>query len=290
MMQSYEAEITDKFKMLIEAVKQFAIEKNPSLAKPENKNFLDNIALNALKFINNAGRDEGLSERKLDDYAIMKNLAESVAVSATASDTLEKSPELLDKIGNVLNEVNKALNEDPEFKKKFEKIANSDLSEKEKNKEFEKLIEDHFKDDPKKLESIKNDLKEVSNALLKKVHKALDPDSETPEPKIPGNDLYSNLFGLAISGQTGGLQIPITQYLGNGLGFNDWNPNDGNSPIDYQNSTKDTQFGDSLGLNATTTRNYLSIPEASVDGFRSQLEAAGLKPPSTAPSMKPPGF
>lgn len=287
-MATHEVEITHKYKLLIKAIADFAIEKNPALAKPENKAALNSIVTNALKLVFKSGKEEGLTERKLDDYSVMKNLAESVAASATMSASLSESPELNKKLESVLDIVRDELKNNPEFKKKFDAVAK--LEGPEQSKALDKLLKEHFKDDPKKLQLLQRGLKEIETAVLKNSYEKLNSAEKAPEPQIPGNDPYSNLTGMILSGQTGGLQIPIAQYIGNGLGFNDWNPNNGSSPLDAQNSIEDSQFGDSLGLNATTMRNYLSIPETAIDSFSSALESAGLRAPSTAPSMKPPGF
>jgi len=147
-------------------------------------------------------------------------------------------------------------------------------------KEFKKLMNEKFtKQDLKqlfgKLEDYFNNLQKD----LKKFNIKLKPE----DSKAMTTDAYSNLFGLVNSAIAGGHAIPIPQFVGNGLGFNDWNPNDGSAPIDYGNSLQDNQFGDSLGLNAITAERYLSIPDPIIDGFQDKLRQEGL-----APGIQPP--
>jgi len=141
-------------------------------------------------------------------------------------------------------------------------------------KELKKFINDLPKD---KRDILQNFLEKRCEELLNHIKDQLKIELSPNAHQQMGKELYSNLFGLLTSAMTGTLAIPVTQYLGNALGINDWNPYNGTAPIDTINSLQDTQFGDSMSLNAATAVNYLQLGEI-VEMIADQLRQSGLAP------------
>lgn len=145
---------------------------------------------------------------------------------------LERLLELQLKIKEFENEKRKS---DPEFKMKPEHLALI-LSEKE-------ILE--------------------LKGLLEKSQKETVELTKTPQPEpepdsgVQKDPVVSNWLGL-LSNMTGGLAATVTYVVGNYMGLNDWNPNDGDAPVDTINSVSDNKFGDPLGLNEATMINYIS--------------------------------
>jgi hypothetical protein len=147
-------------------------------------------------------------------------------------------------------------------------------------KEFKKFINETLT--PKE----QTQLKDILGQFAKQLATNMEKFKLKPSPKVSESvkdDLYTNLFGLINSAVAGGLAVPITQYIGNGLGLNDWNPNDGAAPINTVNSIKDTQLGDPQGLTAQTRENYLQLSDTLVDDFKDTMYKSGL-----APGIQPP--
>lgn len=190
----------------------------------------------------------------------------------------EKS--LADALENTINQVMDFLKNDEEFQKELkgldEKLKNDFKPQERAEKKNGMLDELLSKFLPEKLQQ---QLKGILEKFKKELEKTLDKDMKDA-PKMPSpDDVYTNLFGMINSAVAGGHQVPIQGFVGNGLGFNDWSPYDGNAPIESQNSLKDTQFGDSLGLNASTESNYDSIGMTLVDDLlgAKNMTPEGLK-------------
>lgn len=160
---------------------------------------------------------------------------------------------------------------------KFFKDKGLDLKQllKLSPKEFKKTISEKLK--PQDINELKNILKLFADKLAKDMEKF----KLKPTPKATESlkdDLYVNLFGLLNSAVAGGHAVPIHQFIGNGLGLADWNPNDGTAPIDWQNSLKDCLLGDPNSLNAATRQNYIRLDDSLAAEYQQVLRDEGLNP------------
>lgn len=150
-------------------------------------------------------------------------------------------------------------------------------------KKFEKFLNEYFKH--RMNGSLRDHLRKMINEIranldrLKKGNKADTKISPVPE------DIYINLFGLLNSYITGSISIPLVSFIGNGLGFNDWNPNHGYANIDKINEISFI-FGDSLGIEAKTLENYFSIEDDFVNQLSDLLRVEGIYPEPEPPEQK----
>ncbi len=215
-------------------------------------------------------------------------------IKALIQEVLKKQPELLEpkKIDELVNQILKAITQngqklqrkdimEPAFKNKLALCVMTALvlQNNQHLQEALKLIFDSkkaniaalLKLDPKALkekmakEFTPEELKQLKDKL-KLAMQDLFADLKTRfklEPK-PGaveqstEYAYQNIFGL-ICGTTGGLAIPVSVFLGNGLGFNDWNPNNGMAPIDNLKPTNTNSGGDPLGMKAHILENLIGM-------------------------------
>lgn len=153
-----------------------------------------------------------------------------------------------------------------------------------KPKEFKDFMEKNFT--PQELKALQDALKNSTDKLFKDMEKNFNIRPEPQASKKLSDDLYTNLFGLLNSAVEGTMAVPVTCYVGNGLGFNDWNPYNGDAPIDMQNSVKDTAFGDALGLNAITLEHYKAIPDTITSEYYDEaVYKSGQKPGMPTPTL-----
>lgn len=202
-----------------------------SLTKEQRNELLDHMVKLVMKPGNHS---------HLRDKDFLKKLSTVMMIAISLSKPGEMK-EFVNKLNNLFKNIdmNKLLKmKGPAFKKFMENILTPN--------------------ELKKLNEILNDL---SKKLLENLRKNFGIITNKADEKAVSDDLYKNLFGLLTSTITGSHAIPIQAYIGNGLGINDWNPNDGYAPIDSVNSIKDTQFGDSYGLNASTLSNYAQLED-----------------------------
>lgn len=177
-------------------------------------------------------------------------------------DIFANKPELVKEMKELMEEM-----KDPKLN------PNSPEYDANKRKDFDKKLEklsQKFeqsltgKDKENLHSAIKNFCAEMLNDQKKVgLFKPKDPQpgQKKPEEEMTKNftDKYTNLFGLVCAAITGSHPAVVQCFLGNGLGFNDWNPNSGSSQIDLENKTDDTQYGDPLARNASAMANYLKF-------------------------------
>lgn len=197
-----------------------------------------------------------------DQESILHDLEELLGELDNMGDI---SPEMINNIkNNLLKKLRQRMN-----KKMFKKL--------------EKFLNEYFKH--RMSGSLRDNLRKMINEIrtnldrLKKGNKADNKISPVPE------DIYINLFGLLNSYITGSISIPLISFIGNGLGFNDWNPNHGYANIDKINEISFI-FGDSLGIEAKTLENYFSIEDDFVSQLSDLLRVEGISPEPEPPEQK----
>ncbi len=197
---------------------------------------------------------------------------------------LQEQEALLNDINDIMNELSELMTLSPEVLDKLQQKLRKNL-QKKLNKQLLKKLEKilNLKLNPKNKESLRDLLRRLVNEIraniesLKK-NKTLD---KTMRPV--SEDVYMNLFGLLNSYIAGSIAVPLTQYIGNGLGFNDWNPYHGYANIDKINELN-FMFGDSLGMEADTLRNYFSLDDDVVSDLQDLLRSEGFTQENTAPN------
>lgn len=246
-------------------------EKDPILKKEIENNkkvLVENMADLLLK------QKPDLNPKALvDDKNFLKELSIAFVTSLTLNKlALDPNKNFFDRIKNIFKDKPDLVEQmkDP----KFDPNSLEKLLSPEEKKQLQQEIQ-------KCCAEILNDLKKLG--LIKP--KPPEPGASKPkldEEMAKGFDNYTNLFGLVSSAITGGHPAVVQCFMGNGLGFPDWNPNAGRAQIDLQNRVDDQTFGDSLGLNASTMGRYLQFAgDSLIDTFKADL--------STAPKMRIPG-
>lgn len=214
----------------------------------------------------------------------IQQLKTSKAYQSELRSMLQEQEELLNDLNQLMEELSELANLDPlmldkvqqKLRKKLQKRLHAKIL-----KRLEKLIAMRF--NPSNKESLRDAIRKLINEIkanieaLKK-NKSLD---NTVRPLK--EDLYINLFGLLNSYIAGSIQVPLLQYIGNGLGFNDWSPFHGSANIDKVNELN-FMFGDSLGLESATLRKFFSIEDDVVNELCDLLQSEGLTLEKTAPS------
>lgn len=250
-------ERTEIRKILEQLLMNLEKKSKQALTKEQRNELLDHM----VKLVMKPGNHSQLRDK---DFLKKLTTVMMIAISLNKSGELK---EFVNKLNNLFKNIdmNKLLKmKGPEFKKFMENILNPN--------------------ELKKLNEIINDL---SKKLLENLRKNFGINANEADEKAVSNDLYKNLFGLLTSSMTGSHAIPIQAYIGNGLGINDWNPYDGEAPIDSINSVKDTQFGDSYGLNASTLNNYAQLEDNPLAKQENQSSTFNPSPFKTKPT--PPG-
>lgn len=199
---------------------------------------------------------------------------------------LQEQEALLNDINDIMNELSELMTLSPEVLDKLQQKLRKNL-QKRLNKQLLKKLEKILSVlmNPKNKESLRDALRRLINeiranieTLKKNGSKTLD-KTQRPVPE----DIYINLFGLLNSYIAGSIAVPLTQYLGNGLGFTDWNPYHGYANIDKINELN-FMFGDSLGMEADTLRNFFALDEDVVSDLQDLLRAEGFVLENTAPN------
>ena len=111
---------------------------------------------------------------------------------------------------------------------------------------------------PEELKKLQEKLKLAMQDLFADLKKRFKLEPKPQAVEQSSEYAYQNIFGL-ISGVTGGLAIPVSVFLGNGLGFNDWNPNDGSAPIDNLKPKSENPNGDPIGIKAHVLENLIGM-------------------------------
>lgn len=251
----------DDLALLVKVLMEAVLKVNPELK--QNKSLADDIVNTLATKLKLS--DKSMTTKQLLEPDFLKGLSLSMMTSAE----LSKKGGLKDELDNIL----KPLLENKAFRKDLEKLLDPKSSVKNFGQELKKLIDKHCPGQDAKL---KEQLAAFSNKLMKELHKN-NKDAFKEEPQPEPDDAYTNLFGIINSAVSGGHAVPVPQYIGNGLGFNDWNAYDGSANIDSLNSTKDTQFGDPQSLNAATLQNYAAIDDNLMGSLPDLAETAGLR-------------
>lgn len=200
---------------------------------------------------------------------------------------LQEQEALLNDLQELLKDLTELTNLDPVLLDKIQEKLHKKLQKrmhKKLLKKLEKLLS--LKLNPNNKESLRDALRKLMNEikanidLLKKnptLDKTLRPIRE---------DVYINLFGLLNSYIAGSIAVPLTQYIGNGLGFNDWNPFHGYANIDKINEIS-FLFQDPLGMEAQTLQNFFAMDDEEVNTLTDLLRAEGLAPEHAAQFATP---
>lgn len=197
---------------------------------------------------------------------------------------LQEQEALLNDLNELMTELNEILKLDPLMLDKMQQKLRKKLQKrihKKLLKRLEKLLAMRL--NPNNKEALRDALRKLINEIKANIEnlKKKNPLDKTVRPLQ--EDIYINLFGLLNSYITGSIAVPLTQYMGNGLGFNDWNPFHGYANIDKINELN-FMFGDSLGLEAGTLRNLFAIEDDVVNELNDLLRTEGLALDKTAPT------
>ena len=214
----------------------------------------------------------------------MEQLKSSKAYQHELRSMLDEQEALLNDLNELMEELSGLTQIDPLMLDKVQQKLRKKLQKRlhlKILKRLEKLLAMRF--NPSNKESLRDAIRKLINEIkanieaLKK-NKSLD---NTVRPLK--EDLYINLFGLLNSYIAGSIPVPLLQYMGNGLGFNDWNPFHGYANIDKVNELN-FMFGDSLGLEASTLRHFFTIEDDVVNELSDLLQAEGLTLERNSPS------
>lgn len=184
-----------------------------------------------------------------------------------------KDPEFLKKITGIMI-ISVCMSKPGEFDKFIEdlkkvmltKTKSLDILFKRSPKEIDEFIQAHFRKYNDKNNQLKPLFLQLADQLIKKLEKNFGIKLEPKMREQIAEDLYINKTGLITTAIAGGHQVTIQSNMGNQIMIPDFNPNHGMANLDNDNKTADSQFGDSLGLNAITERRYSRIT-----GFASEL-------------------
>lgn len=215
--------------------------------------------------------------------AAINQLKASAAYHAELKSVLQEQEALLNDLNEIMNDLMEMMELDPtaankihdKLRKKMQKKLNQKMSKK-----LEKLLSLLL--NPKNKASLRDALRKLMNELRANIEKLKKNKSHDKTVRPLNEDIYINLFGLLNSYIAGSIAVPLTQYIGNGLGFNDWNPYHGYANIDKINEIN-FMFGDSLGVEGDTLRNFLAIEDDVVNALTDLLRAEGLTSEPSAP-------
>jgi hypothetical protein len=208
----------------------------------------------------------------------------SASYQSELKSVIQEQEALLNDLNEIMNDLMEMMQLDPEsvnkihdkLRKKILKKLNQKMSKK-----LEKLLSLLL--NPKNKMSLRDALRKLMNEIRANIERLKKNKSLDKTVRPLNEDIYINLFGLLNSYITGSIPVPLSQYIGNGLGFNDWNPHHGYANIDKINELN-FMFGDSLGMESDTLRNFLSIEDDVVNELTDLLRAEGLAPEPTAPT------
>lgn len=202
----------------------------------------------------------------------LKELKQSNTYEKELKNIAKEDTEILDALFDLLEELDEIANMDPskvsQIKDKMRKKMQKRMSKKA-FKKLEGLLNMFFL--PQNKDSIRDAIKKIIAAIKGNLDK-LNKSGNKMDIK---NDMYVNLFGILSSYITGSHPVPMQMYIGNGFGFTDWNPFHGNANIDSMNEIN-LAFGDSLGIEAQTIRNYFRIEDGTTNIFVDLLRSEGL--------------
>lgn len=260
----------DSINSLKEALEKFILENNLA-PKHENIKELVDLTVEHLKDVC-AKNGEELTVKHLADPKFIKDLTLTISTLAT----LQSTPELKNNFNKILSVLTSnpelmKLKDNKEFMKEFDKILKMNPKTQQQDKELEKLLQKYPVLKPSEMKAVTEEMKLFNKELEAETNKNL--EAQPNDPLIHTN---SSLTGLISAAFTGGIAIVVSQFPANPFGVADVNPNDGMAAIDAQNSLKDTQFGDSAGLNQNTAENYSSIAGAAINAFPDVLKEFGL--------------
>lgn len=286
--------------------------ENPALIKPPAsiEKLIDDTA--SLLRYKEQEMDQPLDPERLTDPEFVEQLAVTMTTMATIESSKELSEiiRLLEKalkefkeskaysveLKNVMQEENEIMDALFELLEELDDIFEMDASKREKarDKIKAKLKKRLSKKAFKKLEALlnlyfipmnKDSLKKAIQKLLQAVKANIDKLNKNPHKThdvANQKEAYANLFGMLSAYITGSHPVPMLSYMGNGLGFTDWNPFHGSANIDSVNEIN-MKFGDSLGLEARTIQRYFRIEDGTVNQFVDLLRQEHLIKQGQAP-------
>jgi len=233
------------FKKIVEIFLKQLCEKHPELKADIEKN-KQTIIKSMCKVLKNRHDNKSFNTKDLADPEFVKEL--SIALVSVVTLTMTNEKNLLERLKLLFDPKNTLKNT-----KNTEKPL-SPQEEKKTDKEIQLCCE-----------RMLADLKELK----------LTPSSPKEEMSEKEPDRYENLSGLANINHTGSIAAVVQCFLGNGLGFPDWNPNNGMANIDRQNNINEGP--DPLGLYAATSTKFLQfLGDTFVDSFQNDLRDQGL--------------
>lgn len=197
---------------------------------------------------------------------------------------LQEQEALLNEINQIMSELPELMTLNPELLDKLQQKIRKNLLKrlnKQQLKRLEKILAMLM--NPKNKESLRDALRRLINEIRANIESLKKNKSLDKTQRPISEDIYINLFGLLNSYIAGAIAVPLTQYLGNGLGFNDWNPYHGYANIDKINELN-FMFGDSLGMEAGTLKNFFALDDEVVSDLLDLLKAEGFVLENTAPT------
>jgi hypothetical protein len=190
---------------------------------------------------------------------------------------IQEQESLLKDLQDLMNELDELMTINPELLDKIQSKLHKKLQNrlhKKLLKKLEKLLA--MKINPKNMAAMRDALRKLMNEIIFHLE-ALKKNKNADKTLRPiKEDLYINLFGLLNSYIAGAIAVPLTQYLGNGLGFNDWNPFHGYANIDKINEIN-FMFQDPMGMEAKTLQNFVAMDDEEVNMMISLLHEAGFE-------------
>lgn len=203
----------------------------------------------------------------------VKEVGKSGAYGKELKNVMNEEVEILDALFEMLEELDELFELDPDKREKIREKMKQKLKKRLGKKAFEKLeamLNLFF------MPMNKGTVKAAIQKLIAAIKANLDKYGNSPTQGMGApKDMYVNLFGVLSSAITGSHPIPMQSYMGNGLGFVDWNPFHGSANIDSVNDIN-MRFGDSLGLEKNIIRRYFRFEDATVNEFVALLRQEGF--------------
>lgn len=243
-----------------------------SMEQLSNPEFINQLVV-TMTTMATIGSSKELSNMMETLEKALKEFKKSTSYEKELKNIAKEDMEILDALFDLLEELDQITNLDPskvsQIKDKMRKKMQKRMSMKA-FKKLEALLNMYFL--PQNKDSIRDAMKKLMAAIKGNLDKLNKKPGESLEIK---QDMYLNLFGVLSSYITGSHPVPMQMYIGNGLGFTDWNPYHGNANIDSVNEIN-MEFGDSLGIEARTIRNYLRMEDSNMSSFVDLLRSEGL--------------
>ncbi|HTM63110.1 MAG TPA: hypothetical protein VL360_01260 [Gammaproteobacteria bacterium] len=215
---------------------------------------------------------------------VLNDLKTSKTYQSELRAAIQEQEALLNEINDILNELTEIMSMNPEALDKIQQKLKKKLQKhlhKKLLKRLEAIIA--LRLNPNNKEALRDLLRKLINEIKANIE-SLKKNKHADKTLRPiKDDIYVNLFGLLNSYITGSIAVPLMTYIGNGLGFNDWNPYHGYANIDKINEIN-FMFGDSLGMEADTLKHFFELEDTEVNELVDLLRAEGIEPTKPAPN------